>query len=289
MTASFIPFIRGKGYAVENAISISTEVKSLAHSNHNDVLRAKMSFDTIGEIGYTHEPPEPTPAQRRSMELVSGYSDTDNIWPLRDVVVERKPRIITFDNQFEKESDWDENDVKMLESIKSERYDGGPNCRTLNRFICLLKKPKGTLEPTARMILDSVGAVHFSSEHIATLDATEIASTGYNGYTRNDQIHTEVLDGGDLFFFNPDDCEEFDLDWIDDPNRFFPQDNATLRRYCDGDKLWRILIHTLKPRPTPYFDSIKYRGTDTILFAVGVKGDRLLGVVTTCLCHNTCD
>ena len=273
-------------------------MKRWDQSNHDDdVLRAddpppNMSFDTIGEIGYTHEPPEPTPAQRRSMELISGYSNTDNIWPLRDVVVERKPRIITFDNQFEKESDWDENDVKMLESIKSEAYDGGPNCRTLNRFICLLKKPKGTLEPTARMILDSVGAMYFSSEHIATLDATEIASTGYKPGTRNDQIHTEVLDGGDLFFFDPKDRQEFDPDWIDDhadPNRFFPQDNATLRRYCDGGKLWRILIHTLQPTPTRIFDSIKYRGTDTIRFAIGVKGDRLLGVVATCLCHNTCD
>jgi hypothetical protein len=139
--------------------------------------------------------------------------------------------------------------------------------------------PAGNPFWTGKDVLRTLKAKNFRSEHIPSLDATQIEFPGYNPDSDNDEIHNDFAHQH-IFQAGQDE---------DQPEIVGrPSDGAhgVLQRYVEGGKLWYTLLHTA-PKPHEGYDFSEF----VILFAVGKSpgGERCVGVVTHQICHNLCD
>jgi uncharacterized protein (TIGR02996 family) len=155
-------------------------------------------------------------------------------------------------------------DLAFLISIEwGECCYGATDC-PMYGFLCEESIDHGPL--TARGVLTAIKAADFQSEHIAMLDASEIPYQGYHPYTINDEIHTDFR-GQKMFERKKRGAGN-------------AGNHGLLRRYVVGKRVWYALLH------------IGSRPCDMVtLLAVGRSphGNRLVGAITSQMCHNLCD
>lgn len=177
--------------------------------------------------------------------------------------------VVTFQSLFHEEHGLHnrsiEEDVAFISSLALGRCAHGACDCAVQPFLCTLDSNRPT--PTASEILNSLKVKDFRSQHIPSLECTEIRFPGYNPYTENDEIHNDF------------------------PHQFiFPHDDTDadsgvhgqLLKYVVNHQLWYVLLHT--ERLDDFCDFV-------ILFAVGRSplAKRLVGVITFQACHNLCD
>jgi uncharacterized protein (TIGR02996 family) len=173
--------------------------------------------------------------------------------------------VVAFESQYRHADDWSEGllaDLAFLTSVKwGECCYGAADC-PMNGFVCELPTAGSAL--TARNALAAIKAADFQSEHIATLDATDIPYPGYHPHTVNDEIHTDFRRQK---MFRREGAR-------DDGN------HGRLKRHVLNGHLWYVLLH-IGERPCAV----------VTLLAVGRSphGKRLVGAITSQMCHNLCD
>ncbi len=147
-------------------------------------------------------------------------------------------------------------------------------------FICAQKRPLTNL-PNAAEVLAALHIANFQSEHITSLDSTQIAYPGYHPNTKNDEIHTDP-DKQNMFCRT----EDQDADDEGDSDSVSQNSHAALCSYVLNNHLFYILIHD-KPKP---YDEFMFSDL-VLLFALGVSPatGNLVGAVTCQVCHNLCD
>ena len=121
---------------------------------------------------------------------------------------------------------------------------------------------------TAAVVLAALPVREFRSDHIHSLDALNLPFPGYHPSTDNDEIHNDFAE---QHIFGHDRAE---YEWLGV--------HGVLKRYVEGERMWYILLHDWRRRR---------KGPVVTLLAVGLSphGNRLVGVVTHQMCHNTCD
>ena len=172
-------------------------------------------------------------------------------------------------------------DVVFLRSFQlTECCEGAASC-PMHPFVCSFIGNDHS--PTARMVLDSLGASDFQSEHIASLDAKKLPFQGYHPGTFNDEIHNDFSE--QIMF-----CKRYEDAFFAD-NRTGPigpedLEHGKLMHYVRNNTIWYVLLHSwirteLGMPKQPW----------VVMFAVGLspKYPTLVGCVTHQLCHNFCD
>lgn len=131
---------------------------------------------------------------------------------------------------------------------------------------------EGLIPPTARQVLNSLRPRWFSSEHIESLDHSELPYAGYRPMTENDEIHTDS-EGQAIF------SKEVESSYTQKLHR-------ELLAYVVNSRLFYVLLHD-RPESQGEFEF----STWVTLFAVGISpsSNNLVGVVTHQSCHNFCD
>lgn len=126
--------------------------------------------------------------------------------------------------------------------------------------------------PTARHILEALGATSFKSEHIADLDRSSIPHPGYHPGTANDEIHTDPHEQS--IFSN------------ERTGHYTEQLHAALRQRVVDGHLYYVLLHDVRERHGDHWFS-----EWVVLFAVGISktSGNLIGILTHQACHNYCD
>jgi hypothetical protein len=164
----------------------------------------------------------------------------------------------------------DSEDAEFLRRLSFDRCHYGACECTVYPFLCSL--PTQRKSPTGREMLAAVKPKDFRSEHIATLDTTEIPAPGYQPGTENDEIHNDFRQ---QYVFS----RELDIDE-------FAATHGALKRYVTENRLWYMLLHTTRYRAGDFTVS-----DFVVLFVVGKSpnGDRCVGVITSQACHNLCD
>ena len=162
-------------------------------------------------------------------------------------------------------------DSAFLNSIeKCFCYYGACDCRIYS-FTCSIGPHKHL--PTARQVLDALGAASFKSEHIANLDTVSIPHPGYHPDTDNDEIHTDA-EGQSIFS-----TEEEEGDHTE-------QLHAALKEQVVDGHLYYVLLHDAPEQHGEFWFS-----EWVVLFAVGISkaSGNLIGILTHQACHNYCD
>jgi uncharacterized protein (TIGR02996 family) len=175
-------------------------------------------------------------------------------------------RLVTFDFQFRDEAAFDQgliHDVHFLSELGLGNCYYGAADFPVQPFLCEFR-PDPPL--TGASVLAGLKARHFRSEHIHTLDASDIPFPGYHAHTENDEIHNDF---SEQYLF-----EQGAGEWAGS--------HGALKRYVDSEQVWYVLLH-----PTRHGGFCN----DVFLFAVGrsLHGKRLVGVMTQQMCHNLCD
>lgn len=192
------------------------------------------------------------------------FQDGEPGHPFTEPVGERG-QVVTFGSNYRNGAEWNEGllaDLAFLTGIEWGGCAYGAASEVMSGFLCDRPANRGPL--TARDALAAVKAADFQSEHIATLDATDIPWPGYHPLTVNDEIHSE-FDEQKMFY------------------REGSPDNGShgrLRRHVLDGHLWYLLLH-IGGRPCEM----------VTLLAVGRSphGNRLVGAITSRMCHNLCD
>ncbi|AWM35571.1 hypothetical protein GobsT_67570 [Gemmata obscuriglobus] len=175
-------------------------------------------------------------------------------------------RVVTFGSQFCAPDEWDEGllaDLAFLTGVEwGECCYGAADC-PMYGFVCQLEPGRHPL--TGRDVIDAVRAGGFRSDHIDTLDATAIPYPGYHPHTLNDEVHTDFAD---QCLFNHETAGAEDAGA-----------HGALKGYVRG-RLWYVLLH-----------AGGWPCGEVTLLAVGHSphGDRLVGAITSQVCHNLCD
>lgn len=136
----------------------------------------------------------------------------------------------------------------------------------------LLSLNDGNPFETGRDVLKAVHARAFKSEHIRSLDQSEIPYPGYHPDTDNDEVHTDPMQ--QHIFSSGEDSDDTTIV------------HEQLRDFVTNRRLWYVLLH-MTPKPHGEFMFSEY----VVLFAVGkvVDQQHAVGVVTHQVCHNLCD
>jgi uncharacterized protein (TIGR02996 family) len=177
-------------------------------------------------------------------------------------------RVVTFESQYRTADAWDDGlgaDLQLFESFDPELQCWyGASDRQVYPFLCAL--PPGSTPLRASEVLDALKATSFRSNHVGDLNRTAIPYPGYHPGTPNDQIHTD-----------------FDQQYIfhhDSPGAIGNGTHGALKRHVADGQVWYVLLH-IGRKPCAMV---------TIL-AVGRSphGSRLVGVITSQVCHYLCD
>jgi uncharacterized protein (TIGR02996 family) len=182
----------------------------------------------------------------------------------------RRGGLYTFEPHFATYAAYDDStlaDLRLLGELGPGECCYGASSRRRFPFAC---ECVGGGPLTGAGVLDALGARIFRSDHIADLGRAEIPYPGYQPGTNNDEVHTEFAGQG-LF--------EHDESGPDDGA------HGLLRRHVRGP-MWYVLLH-----PTKHRNGDWEYAANVMLFAVGLSpsGRRLVGVVTSQVCHNLCD
>ncbi|HVL10941.1 MAG TPA: TIGR02996 domain-containing protein [Gemmata sp.] len=211
--------------------------------------------------------------------------------PGRHPFIERigaRGSLFTFESQFRTHSQESGlvKDIQLLHGFDLGECYYGSASYPIYPFLAELTTPHDTL--TAPDVLTALKVRSFRSQHIPNLNATTIPFPGYHPVTDNDEIHTDP--GQTHLFVNEEDLGEGDPVVLD-PNATATL-HDTLRRYVTHGQLWYVLLHTWRDQ-TWHSPEEDWRTKDgiVILFAVGRSphGGRLVGVVSSQMCHNFCD
>jgi uncharacterized protein (TIGR02996 family) len=175
--------------------------------------------------------------------------------------------IAVFESQYRAAEDWSKGllaDLTFLASVEWDECSYGAASCPMFGFVCGFPFSRPPL--TTREVLTAIKAANFRSEHISNLDATQIPYPGYQPGTANDEIHTEFAE---QYLFEHDAEGEIESGT-----------HGAIRRYVTGEKLWYALLH-VGEQP----------GAWVTLLAVGQSphGNRLVGAITSQMCHNLCD
>lgn len=179
--------------------------------------------------------------------------------------VGNRDEVVTFESQYRTVNDWNEGlliDLAFLTSIEWGECCYGPSSEPMQGFICELSVNRDLL--TARDVLTAIKAADFQSEHIASLDATAIPYPGYHPLTVNDEIHHDFTQQY-MFSHEAEDVEN--------------TSTRGLKNYVADGRLWYVLLH------------VGEKPTNVVLLAVGrsPNGKRLVGAITSQMCHDLCD
>ncbi len=133
---------------------------------------------------------------------------------------------------------------------------------------------------TAAAVLRALRVRNFGSEHVSSLDVSELPHTGYRPGTANDEIHTDGK--AQVLFYVPGDKDvDDDLEGEDLADaRASAEAHEALRALVDGP-LFYVLLH-----------EDGGQGCSLVaLFAVGRsrRGAHLVGVASQQRCLNLCD
>lgn len=181
--------------------------------------------------------------------------------------------VITFGSAFSDDGAWDAQlmpDLRFLCELELRNcYYGAATC-PVHPFICECTTEHDAM--TGAEVLAALKPRNFRSEHIATLNATEIPFPGYHPNTDNDEIHN---DSGEQNIFDYDESTESS------------GAHGALKRYVKDGKLWYVLLHMTPEELAESFWASRY----VVLLAVGrsPNGRRLVGVISHQVCHNLCD
>jgi uncharacterized protein (TIGR02996 family) len=177
--------------------------------------------------------------------------------------------VVVFSSQYYRPPEWSEGlltDLSVLASVDWELCGCayGASTPNMHTFLCDLQTKRDPLR--ASDVLKAIKAADFQSEHIRELSRTSIPYPGYHPYTVNDEIHTDFA--GQYMF-------EHDTEGDEDAGT-----HGALKQYVTGGRLWYVLLHT-GGRPCSM----------VTLLAVGRSphGNRLVGAITSQVCHNLCD
>lgn len=193
------------------------------------------------------------------------FQDAEPGHPFTEPVGHRG-RVVVFESQYCTADAWDDGllaDLTFLAGIEWGECCYGAASPPVHGFVCELPARRDPL--TGATVLKAVKAADFQSEHIATLDATDIPYPGYHPLTANDEVHTD-FHGQKMFGREEDGAED-------------AGNHGLLKGYVTG-KVWYALLHT-GGRPCWI----------VTLLAVGRSphGNRLVGAITSQMCHNLCD
>lgn len=174
--------------------------------------------------------------------------------------------VAVFQSQYSTAEAWDAGllaDVEFLVRARWEDCAYGAADGPVFGFVCQL--PFGHSPLTAREVLTTIKAASFRSEHIPNLDVIEIGYPGYHPDTANDEIHTDFANQY-MFSHEAKDVED--------------TSTRSLKSYVSDARLWYVLLH-VGEKP----------GAMVALLAVGrsPNGRRLVGAITSQMCHSLCE
>ncbi len=175
--------------------------------------------------------------------------------------------VVVFASQYCRGDDWNEGllaDLSLLAAMEWGSCAYGAASPNMYGFLCDVRIKRDPMR--ASEVLKAIKAADFQSEHILELNRTSIPFPGYQPYTVNDEIHTDFAS---QYLFEHDSEEAEDAGT-----------HGALKRYVTGGRLWYVLLHT-GGRPCSM----------VTLLAVGRSphGNRLVGAITSQVCHNLCD
>lgn len=175
-------------------------------------------------------------------------------------------RVVTFESQYRTPATLDEGliaDLALFAGFLPDACCYGASDPAMYGFVCDLPTDRPVLR--ASDVLAALKPADFRSEHIDRLNRTSIPYPGYNPGTENDEIHTDF-------------AEQYMFDH-DSQGAAAAGNHGLLKRYVTG-RLWYVLLHTAT-----------WPCARVTLLAVGRSphGNRLVGAITSQVCHNLCD
>ena len=194
------------------------------------------------------------------------FQDGEPVHPFTEPVGLRG-RVVLFESQYRTADACDDGlltDLAFLTKVEwGECCYGARSCDMFG-FVCEL--PMGREPLTARKVLTAIKAADFRSEHVHRLSRATLPYPGYHPGTANDEIHTAFA--GQYMFAN------------EDPGAEDAANHGMLKRYVTGGRVWYVLLH-IGEKPCAL----------VTLLAVGRSphGNRLVGAITSQVCHNLCD
>jgi uncharacterized protein (TIGR02996 family) len=170
-------------------------------------------------------------------------------------------QVVTFESHYRDADDWNEGllaDLVFVTGVDWGDCAYGAADFPMGGFVCELSTGQHPL--TARDVITAVRAGTFRSDHIPTLDATALPYPGYHGGTINDEIHSEFAS---QYMFAHETAGT----------------HGALKRHVSG-QLWYVPLHTGG-----------WPCNMVTLLAVGRSphGKRLVGAITSQMCHSLCD
>lgn len=201
------------------------------------------------------------------------------------------------EDQFNLAQDNNHPDIVFLKSLDLPQYVAfGAADMPIHLFITEVSNDNPL--NTFQNVLDSLRPKHFASEHIKDLNVTQGPHPGYHPGTMNDEIHTDF--GNQIFFRTATDIiDEWADQWReqnggedppDPPREISNVDYSTrgahgkLKAYVANNRIWYVNLHTTK--------TVDGFSDMVIIFAIGVSPSdphRLVGLISSQVCHNLCD